>query len=242
MNLVFLGLTLHQVSKMRPSHSPVNGEWYVSWYIKLESALMSLRSWDHLTVPDHWYASWEPGLRLHTIKCKLNRESDKVIPFTCRPVLDTLFQCMNTYMLVRCGWPGWKYIFNFVSSGNFVPFPSVSLLDMTTCQVGCMSHEKWFLKAGDVKWNIWRGSAHSFSHWEIKWILKINCKCPSSPWPVINSSCERADVTVSWTIFETGLIFMLMHSSHPCKSCQTPPSFLTADLTTSTSWFSITNG
>lgn len=49
-------------------------------------------------------------------------------------------------------------------------------------------------------------------------------------------------MTVSWTIFETGLIFMLVHSSHPCQSCQTPPCLLTADLTTSTSWFSITNG
>lgn len=62
---------------------------------------------------------------------------------------------------------------------------------------------------------------------EIKWMVKINCKSPASPWPVINSSRERADVTVSWTIFETGLIYMLAHSSHPCQSCQTPPCFLT---------------
>lgn len=33
-------------------------------------------------------------------------------------------------------------------------------------------------------------------------------------WLVINSSSERADMTVRWTIFETGLIFMVVSSSH----------------------------
>ena len=47
----------------------------------------------------------------------------------------------------------------------------------------------------------------------------------------------------SWlnNVWKKRLILMLVHSSHPCQSCQTPPCFLTADLTTLTSWFSITN-
>lgn len=75
----------------------------------------------------------------------------------------------------------------------------------------------------------------------MKWIVKMNCKYPSYSWPLINSCGERADVTVSRTIFPTGLIFMLVHSSQLCQSCQTPPCFLKTDLTTSTSWFSIMN-
>lgn len=33
-------------------------------------------------------------------------------------------------------------------------------------------------------------------------------------WLVINPSSERADMTVRWTIFETGLIFMVVSPSH----------------------------
>lgn len=78
---------------------------------------------------------------------------------------------------------------------------------------------------------------------EMKCKVKINCKSPASSWPIINSSFGkgRCDRCCIWTIFKTGLIFMLKHSSQPCQQCQTPPCFLIGGLTKSTSWFTITN-
>lgn len=33
------------------------------WFMKVESAVMTLRSWSHVIVPDQWYALREPGLQ-----------------------------------------------------------------------------------------------------------------------------------------------------------------------------------
>lgn len=125
---------------------------------------------------------------------------------------------------IKVGGPGWADLLStshhFVQVNRLVWKCSVWTELLYRIRAGdmmahCGMHVLWGIVSGSRMLHGWAERPWKFIVTSgMRWIVEMKCECSSFHWPVINSSLERAGVTLSWTIFERGLIFMLANSSH----------------------------